>query len=215
MKLNKLFQAFTPKEPKFFVLFEKAAQNLVVVAEMLVKMLHEESEAKRVELIRTIEKLEHQGDIYTHEILHELSSTFITPFDREDIHALATAIDDIIDYIHGSGKRIELYNVRVINPSMIELGSMILEGSRELQKAVFGLRDSKNYRSVLESCVHINSMENRADDVFDRAVARLFDLEKDAINLMREKEVLQNLETATDMCEDAANVVESIIVKYS
>jgi predicted phosphate transport protein (TIGR00153 family) len=178
-------------------------------------MLNEEDAAKRTQLIAEIERLEHQGDLITHEIFHELSKTFITPFDREDIHALASAIDDILDYIHGSGKRIELYNIKTIPPAMRELGKLILEGSQELQKAVQGLRASDRFKIVQEICVKINSIENAADDVFDRAVGLLFDKEKDAINLMREKEVLQNLETATDKCEDAANVIESIIVKYS
>ena len=215
MKLDAIFQLFVPKEPKFFVMFEKASSNLVLVAESLVKMLNEPNEESRLLVIREIEKLEHQGDILTHEIFHELSTTFITPFDREDIHALASAIDDIVDYIHGSGKRIELYNIKTIPPSMRELGNLILEGSKELQKAVLGLRNTDRFRKVQENCVKINSIENAADDVFDRAVGRLFDMEKDAINLLREKEVLQNLETATDKCEDAANVIESIIVKYS
>jgi predicted phosphate transport protein (TIGR00153 family) len=215
MKLDAIFQLFVPKEPKFFVLFEKASTNLVLVAESLVKMLKEPNEEARLVIIREIEKLEHQGDIITHEIFHELSTTFITPFDREDIHALASAIDDIVDYVHGSGKRIELYNIKSIPPSMQELGNLILEGSKELQKAVLGLRNADRFKKVQENCVKINSIENAADDVFDRAVGRLFDMEKDAINLLREKEVLQNLETATDKCEDAANVIESIIVKYS
>jgi len=215
MKLDAIFQLFVPKEPKFFVLFEKASTNLVLVAESLVKMLKEPNEEARLVIIREIEKLEHQGDIITHEIFHELSTTFITPFDREDIHALASAIDDIVDYVHGSGKRIELYNIKSIPPSMQELGNLILEGSKELQKAVLGLRNADRFKKVQANCVKINSIENAADDVFDRAVGRLFDMEKDAINLLREKEVLQNLETATDKCEDAANVIESIIVKYS
>jgi hypothetical protein len=215
MKLDTIFQLFVPKEPKFFVMFEKASANLVLVAEILVKMLKEPNEEERIKMIREIEKLEHQGDIITHEIFHELSTTFITPFDREDIHALASAIDDILDYIHGSGKRIELYNIKTIPPSMVQLGSLILEGSLELQKAVLGLRNADRFKKVQQNCVKINSIENAADDVFDRAVGRLFDMEKDAINLLREKEVLQNLETATDKCEDAANVIESIIVKYS
>jgi uncharacterized protein len=215
MKLDAIFQLFVPKEPKFFVMFEKASANLVLVAESLVKMLKEPNEEARLLIIREIEKLEHQGDIITHEIFHELSTTFITPFDREDIHALASAIDDIVDYVHGSGKRIELYNIKSIPPSMQELGNLILEGSKELQKAVLGLRNADRFKKVQENCVKINSIENAADDVFDRAVGRLFDMEKDAINLLREKEVLQNLETATDKCEDAANVIESIIVKYS
>lgn len=215
MKLNSIFQVFVPKTDKFSLLFESAATNLVRVSELLIKVVNEKDSNRRLEIIREIEALEHQGDLITHEIFYELSKTFITPFDREDIHALATAIDDILDYIHGSAKRMDLYNVRTITTPMITLAELIREGNIELQKAVTGLRNPNKFQEVLQSCVKINSIENSADDIFDNAVARLFDIEKDAIALIRDKEVLQNLETATDKCEDAANVIESIIVKYS
>jgi uncharacterized protein len=215
MKLNNILQAFVPKENKFFVLFEEATKNLETVSDMLVEMMNETDIEKRHQMIAEIERLEHKGDLITHEIFHELSSSFITPFDREDIHSLATSIDDILDYMHGSAKRIELYNVKTISKAMKDISALIKEGNDELRKAILGLKSSDNFKEVLQSCVKINSIENRADDVYDRAIGWLFDTEKDAISLIRDKEVLQNLETATDKCEDAANVIESIIVKYS
>jgi predicted phosphate transport protein (TIGR00153 family) len=170
---------------------------------------------KRKVLIRQIEKLEHVGDEITHTIFQEVSTTFITPFDREDIQHLAGALDDIIDYIHGSAKRIELYKVEEIHPAMLKLADLILESAIEINAAVSSLRNMKHIIKTREALVKINSLENHADDIFDNAVARLFEDEKDAIQIIKIKEVLSALETATDKCEDVANVLESIIVKQA
>lgn len=170
---------------------------------------------KRTSLIRQIEKLEHTGDEITHQIFNEVSRTFITPFDREDIQHLASGLDDIIDYIHGSAKRIELYKVETIHPSMIKLSELILQCAEELNGAIQSLRSMNNMIKIREALVRVNSIENHADDIFDNAVARLFEDEKDAIQIIKIKEVLSALETATDMCEDVANVIESVIVKHA
>jgi predicted phosphate transport protein (TIGR00153 family) len=215
MSIDYILQFFVPKDNKFFPLFEKDSANLVEVSKVLYEMLKTSSPEKRNELILEIERLEHVGDQTTHDIFNELSSTFITPFDREDIHALAAAIDDIVDYIHGSAKRISLYRVQTITPAMIKLAELILQGSEELHRAIVELRNTKNFQSIREACIRINSIENHADDIFDTAVGRLFEDETNAVEIIKNKEVLQNLEIATDKCEDAANVLQSIIVKYS
>jgi predicted phosphate transport protein (TIGR00153 family) len=157
--------------------------------------------------------LEHVGDSITHETFRELSANFITPFDREDIHALISAIDDIADYIHGSAKRIDIYKVETMTPSIIKLSELIQKSSVELHNAVAELRNMKNINKIKEACVRINSIENHADDIFDMEIAKLFQEETNAIEIIKMKEVLYALETATDMCEDAANVLESILVK--
>ena len=149
----------------------------------------------------------------THQIFHELGSNFITPFDREDIQRLASVLDDVIDFIHGSAKRIELYKIDTIHPSMIKLGELILESATELNKAIPQLKDMRDVSLIREACVKINSIENHADDIFDMAVARLFEEETNAIEIIKIKEVLSALETATDRAEDAANVLESILIK--
>jgi predicted phosphate transport protein (TIGR00153 family) len=215
MSLNTIFQYFIPKDKKFFPLFEQDSSNLIKLGEKLVEAVNTEDLTRRAELFKDIEDLEHIGDDITHQIHLELSKNFITPFDREDIHRLATAIDDIADYIHGSASRMSLYKVTLITPPIKELAALVLEGCRELDKAMRELRDLKNIRTIADSCVRINSIENKADYVFDNAVGQLFEYEKDAVNLIKYKEVLSALETATDMCEDAANVLESILVKHA
>jgi len=208
-----IFQFFQPKDKIFFVLFEKATANLVTISKALVEMVTTDSLVRRKELIREIERLEHVGDNITHETFHELSANFITPYDREDIHALISAIDDIADYVHGSSKRMELYKVDKMTPTIVKLAELIEKGAEELHNAVCELKNMKNITKIKEACVRINSIENHADDIFDMAIAKLFEEETNAIEIIKMKEVLLALETATDMCEDAANVIESILVK--
>ena len=213
MLVNNIFRYFLPKDKIFFSLFEQDSANLIKLGEKLVEVVHTDDLKLRDILFLEIETFEHIGDEITHQIQLELSKNFITPFAREDIHRLASAIDDIADYIHGSASRINLYNVNEITPPIKELSNLILQGCQELDKAIRQLRNFKNVRIIAASCVRINSIENQADYVFNKAVGELFDYEKDAVNLIKYKEVLSALESATDMCEDAANVLESILVK--
>lgn len=214
MKFDNLIQALIPKDKKFFTMFEKATSNLVTISKVLVELANASSPERRMELAKEIDDLEHLGDQFSHSIFSELAATFITPFDREDIHSLTSAIDDIVDHIHGASKRIILYKFERISPAMQKLSELILHGSEELHKAVCELRNMKNVSVMREACVRINSIENHADDIFDMAVAQLFE-EKSAVEIIKTKEVLQTLETATDKCEDAANVIESIMIKYA
>jgi len=197
----------------FFPLFEQAAGNVVVMSKLLVEAVNINDTNTRLDLFNQIDKLENLGDEITHQIYLELSKNFITPFDREDIASLTGAIDDVADYIQGSVNRMNLYNVEEMTPAIKKLSELILQGSLEMDKAIKELKDLKNVRSIADSCIRINSIENQADDVFDRAVADLFLYEKDAIRLIKYKEILAALETATDMCEDVANVMETILVK--
>jgi len=215
MSANSIFQFLVPKDRKFYPLFEEASANLVAISKVLLEMLTTNGMEKRSTLIRQIEKLEHTGDEITHRIFKEVGFTFITPFDREDIQRLASVLDDVLDFIHGAAKRVELYKVDPIHPAMIKLAELIVQSSEQVNIAVSGLRNSRNYTRVREALVKINSLENHADDVFDNAVARLFEDNVSALEVMKIKEVLSALETATDKCEDAANVMESVIVKFS
>ncbi len=215
MSLNSIFQYFIPKDKKFFPLFESASSNLINMSNLLVEAVKENDLDRRNEIIKKIEDLEHVGDDITHKIFLELSSNFITPFDREDIHKLASAIDDIADYIHGSANRMYLYQLKKTNDSIRKLAELVAQGCQDVNTGIHELKDLKNIRNVSDSCVRINSMENQADYIFDMAVADLFRNETDAIELFKIKEVLNALETATDMCEDVANVMETIIVKHA
>jgi predicted phosphate transport protein (TIGR00153 family) len=168
---------------------------------------------ERAQKIKKIEEIEHKGDEITHQIFQALGSTFITPFDREDVHELTSKLDDILDYLQGASTRIVLYRVDTIAPEVEQLAVMVYDAVVELHKVIPKLRDLRDVRSINESLVRVNSIENEADDLFERAIANLFDTCKDPIQLIKLKELLVSLETATDQCEDAANVIESIIVK--
>lgn len=212
MSLN-IFQYFTPKDRNFFPLFQKAAANATATSKVLVELVNSSSPDRRRELVREIERLEHVGDNITHETFNELSSNFITPFDREDIHSLIASIDDIVDFIHGASKRMELYKVENMTPAIIKISELILRGCEELEIAVSELKNLKNITKIKEATVRINSIENHADDIFDIAIAKLFEEEKNAVEVIKMKDVLSMLETATDKCEDAANVINTILIK--
>jgi len=206
---------FIPQDRLFFPLFDKAAANLAEGGKAIVQLVLATTPEEKTKWFREIERIEHVGDDITHEIFKELSKNFITPYDREDIHRLVSAIDDVLDYIHGSSKRMELYKLTVVTNDVVKLAELIQTGTEELRRAIFELKNMRKMRDITDSLVRINSIENHADDIFDNAVAKLFENEKDAIQIIKLKEVLSALETATDKCEDAANVIESIIVKMA
>ena len=215
MKLDNIISFFVPKDKKFFTLFARSSENLVTIAKKFNELVNTSAPDKRIELIKVIADLEHAGDTITHEIFTELSTNFITPFDREDIHYLASSLDDIVDNIHGSAKRMQLYKIEEYTLEMVQLAEVIEKSAIEVHIAVTGLKGLKDIVRVKEAVVRINSLENQADDIFDGAIASLFIYEKDAIKLIKVKEILANMETATDRCEDVANVIETIIVKNS
>jgi len=215
MALNAIIQYFVPKDRKFFPLFEKASANLLATSNLLVEMVSAPTLEKRAIIVKKIEKLEHIGDDITHQIFLEVGRTFITPFDREDVQKLASALDEVLDFIHGSAKRMELYKMDPISPAMIKLAELTEQSCHEVNEAISSLRNMRNYGKIREALVKINSLENHADDIFDNAVAQLFEDEKDAIQIIKIKEVLSALETATDKCEDVANVLESVIIKHT
>jgi len=163
-----------------------------------------------------MEGLEHKNDMLTHEIFVELGKNFITPFDREDIHSLATALDDIADYIYASAKKINFYKIEPTSDSGIQKsGDAILQAVLAVNAAVMELRNLKNTQKIVECVIKINSIENMADELFDLSIERLFDSDVDAKELIKKREIYQTLETVTDKCEDAGNVIESIVVKYA
>jgi len=216
MKIDGILHALLPKDDSFFLLFERDAENLLNAAAVFKDLMTNRiSKEERAQKIRKIEEIEHRGDEFTHQIFKALGTTFITPFDREDIHTLASKLDDILDYIQGAANRIILYRVDDISPEAERLAELVYEGVVELHKAIGLLRDLRKADVINESLVRINSMENEADDLFERAIASLFDSCKDPIQLIKVKELLVSLETATDQCEDAANAIESILVKHA
>lgn len=210
-----LAKLFGSKENKFFDLFDQSAENLVLISSKFSEMLRENDPQKVKNYVLEIEDLEHVGDKITHTLFNELNRTFITPLDREDINDLASSIDNIVDNIHGSAKRITIYKVEVISEEMQKLGELIKEAAIHVRTAVNGMRNMKNTEAITEACIKINSIENQADDIFDNAIGKLFHTETDAIQLIKYKEVLSTMETATDMCEDASDTIRGILIKYA
>lgn len=213
--LNSILKIFLPKDPVFFDLFESVAKNVALLGTRLKEMVSEPDIDKRATILAQIEDLEHINDDLTHRIFTELGRNFITPFDREDIHYLASALDDIADYIYASAKKINFYKVNPNDMGIKKLAEMIEQGALHVSKAVIELRNMKNMRQVTEALVKINSIENQADDVFDMSIERLFETEPDAKEVIKKREIYQVMEIATDKCEDAGNVIESIIIKYA
>jgi uncharacterized protein len=215
MALTSFMKIFMPKDRVFYSLFEEVAGNVAKMGNTLKQVVSEPDFDKRAALIAKVEDLEHVNDELTHRIFTELGRNFITPFDREDIHYLASALDDICDYIFASAKKINFYKVNPNDNGIQKLADLIEQGCEHIHRAVFELRDRRNMRQLTEALVKVNSIENQADDVFDMSIDRLFEIEQDAKEVIKKREIYQVMEIVTDKCEDAANVIESIIIKYS
>lgn len=198
-----------PKEEKFFEMFQEMGVVLISGAERLKSMLDHYDNAPASQ--REIKDIEHQGDALTHAIIKMLNKTFITPFDREDIYALASALDDILDLIDASAQRFVMYRVEQPTIEARELAFIIVRCCHALNSALKHL--GKRHDDICEQCVELNALENEADQVCREAISRLFDEEKDPIQLLKWKEIYEILERTTDKCEDAANILESVVVK--
>jgi uncharacterized protein len=197
-----------PKDNSFFAMFSAMSDNLITGARALVDLFANYQDVeKRIEQIHRIER---EGDELTHAILTKLNQTFITPFDREDIHQLASKLDDVLDFINAASARLVMYRIGDPPPAAGELASIILKQCMKLREAVSLIQKNGN---ILAHCVEINRLENEADQVSQQAIARLFEHEKDPINLIKIKELLEFLERATDKAEDVANVLETVVLK--
>jgi len=199
-----------PRETKFFDMFTEIASNVVEGAQVLSDLLHNYDYEHLPAAVQKIKEIEHRGDDMTHRVLIKLNQTFITPFDREDIHLLAASLDDVLDFINGASDRLLTYKITQPSPSAKILAGIILKQAEELKKAVSLL--NKNHH-LLEHCVEVNRLENEADQVSREAIGRLFDGGYDPITLIKLKELLEILEDASDRAEDAANVLESVVLK--
>lgn len=204
--MSKLFK----RDDKFFKIFGQMTVYILEAAEMLGNMLRNPSSPELASFAAKIKDLEHKGDELTHKVIDELNKTFITPIDREDIHDLSTALDDVLDLIDGIATRIVLF--RIVDPirSVPEMSDVLLSQAMEIGAAVSNLQDNGH---VVERCIEINRLENDADRIFQSAIEALFAEVKDPIDVIKRKEIIETLEAATDKAEDVANVLESIIVK--
>jgi predicted phosphate transport protein (TIGR00153 family) len=204
---------FMPTEKKFFDLFEQSAQNMVKAAQGLKEMV---DTWKNLEgRVSEITELEHQGDTITHQIMAQLHRTFVTPFDREDIALLAHTLDDVTDFIQAAADAMFIYKVDYPGERAKELADIIVQATTEVERAVPQLRHRAQLKQVLERCVEINRLENMADRVFRSAMAELFSDSPDMAYVIKWREIYEYMESATDRCEDVADVLEGVALKHA
>ncbi len=213
---NSFFSNFAPKEPKFFPLFKQLAHILKDASCKLQESLNYNSPSERMDYHKKIKDLEKQGDVLVNNILDELSSTFITPFDREDIHLLTSSIDDVLDDINSCSKRIAIYNPRPISESGKQLSDILFKGAELIDAAMDELDKFRKNPSKLNSyCQSLHDLENEGDVIYEEFMIKLFEQEKDSIEIIKIKEIMQVLEHTTDAVERVGKVLRSLIVKYA
>ncbi|MEW6571114.1 MAG: DUF47 family protein [Nitrospirota bacterium] len=201
-----------PKEEEFFELFDKVAANITHAATLLVGLMETFSTVDA--WAREIHDLEQEGDVFTHDIIRKLNKTFLTPIDREDIHALATTLDDILDLIWATADRLTVFKLKESTQWAVTMSRDLLSTTELVHKAIKNLKQ-KNYSHVQEYCIEINKLENRLDREFRDALGHLFDEIKEPILVIKWKEIYEHLEDASDKCEDVANVLEAIVLKHA
>lgn len=205
--------SFLPKDSNFFALFNKQAQYLQNAADLFAEMTAKGN--FDAEIVQKMRDIEHNADEVAHEIMSRLNKTFITPFDREDIHALACELDDVIDMIYTIANRMKVYKIAEIDPDLVEFATIIDKSVRALAKAVEGLSNTKNPQAAIDACIEVNRLENIGDTMRDAILTKLFETSKDPLHLIKWKEIYQFAETVLDICEDVAHIVETIIVKQA
>ncbi|MDA0986175.1 MAG: DUF47 family protein [Bacteroidetes bacterium] len=214
MKFDKIIKAFLPKEDHFYKLFEEASITLVKGAGLLRK-LPSASINERQAIAQQISDCEHECDLISHKIFSELDRTFLTPFDREDVYKLTSSVDEIMDYMDGAARRFTYYKLEVCPPEMVKLIEILATSVEEVHRGIQSVRNLNDRELMQRAIKKINTYENEADFIYEHAIADLFETEKDAIKLIKLKEIYYGLETASDKCEDTANVLESILIKHA
>jgi len=204
---------FIPREEKFFVLFQESAQNVVKAAQGLKNLVDDWANIEGE--VAQITELEHQGDTITHQIMAQLNRTFVTPFDREDMALLAHSMDDVTDFIHAAADAMLIYKVDPPAQRAKELADIIVQAAAEVERAVSQLQHRTELKRVLTRCVEINRLENMADRVFRSAMAELFNDSTDITHIIKWREIYEHMESATDRCEDVANVIEGVALKHA
>lgn len=201
------------RDAVFWDSFTQLAGKALEAAKLVEQMFNDLSKAKS--LAEQVKKLESEGDTITHEVVKALHKTWITPLDREEIHALVSSLDDVLDSIDGAAARVMLYELTETNDEIKALAKVLVTSTTELVKVVDGLKDIKDAEGMISMCREIGVHEDAADEVFRKAIARLFKEEKNAIEVMKWRDIFERLETATDRAEDAANVIEGIVLEHA
>ena len=201
-----------PREEKFFDLFEQQVKSLMEAAATFLELVNDWKPNHPA--IARLRDLEHECDITTHEIMDKLNRTFVTPFDREDIHSLAKELDDVVDIIQAISERMLLFNVTKTTEDLAELGRTLQEAISNVAKAITSIRELNRPRRILDYCIEINRLENRGDRTYEKAIGNLFDHNPDPMDVLKWKEIYDSTESAIDKCEDIANIIEGIVVKH-
>lgn len=216
MNIDKILKFFVPKDHSFYPLFEEDAKNLVKAAELLKQLLSSSEIEDHERIYKEIRDVEHIGDQITDRTYQQLNKSFITPFDREDIHELTGHIDDVVDSINGIGRRICLYKPKHLMPVYNEMAAMILEGAKEVQICIHCLNDAAaNKAEITRACNRVTDIERKADEYYFFAVGELFEKEKDAAELMKNNKILEILERCVDEEEDVTDVIKAILIKMA
>ena len=202
-----------PREEKFFDLFEELADKIEEGGKLFQELLDDYGsiETKIVKL----KEIEHEADVITHGTYEKMHRTFLTPLDREDIYHLVNTMDSILDMIEAAAVRMSLYKIKKPSPQILQQVRILNQSIAAVKRAVHALRDMKHARVILDACVEINTLENEGDYVLRTAMARLFEREKDPIELIKWKEIFERIEESIDVCEDVSNIIEGIVLKHA
>ena len=207
-----MFGRFLPRETSFFDFFEQHAALTIEGTKEFLSLVT--TGANIATKCRRISDIEHETDTITHRCVEALHKTFITPIDRDSIHRLITRMDDVMDFVEAAAERIELYELSIMTSDVRDLADVLHRAACQVEAAMRGLRSLNNPQATLKLCIDINRLENEADAILRRSVARLFKEEKDPINVIKWKEIYESLENATDRCEDVANIIEGVILEH-
>lgn len=208
-----MLRRFLPREEDFFSLFERHAALAVEGAKQFAKLAGGGENVKA--MAARIKEIEHEADVVTHTCVERLHTTFITPIDRDDIHRLITRMDDVMDFVESASERIALYDLRDMTPEVKALADVLVRATESVAIAVGGLRDLRKTQVILDACIEVNRLENEGDEILRNAVATLFREATDPLLVMKWKEVYEALESATDRCEDVANIIEGVVLEHA
>jgi uncharacterized protein Yka (UPF0111/DUF47 family) len=208
-----MLKRLIPQEYNFFESFDQAANHTVSAARLLLKLTEHYDDADPI--ARELNGIEHACDDVTHRTMDQLNKSFITPLDREDIHMMILRIDDVVDLTNAAANRLAFFNIQKPTQHSVNLAKQVVRGCEKLAEAVHGMRSAKNYERVMQDCITVHEVENAADDILHSALAELFATEKNAIEVIKWKDIYETMERITDKLEDVANVLQGVIVKMS
>jgi len=208
-----MFRRLLPREEDFFGLFERHAALTVEGAKEFLRLVSGRENIRA--LAARIKEIEHETDVITHTCVERLHTTFITPFDRDDIHRLITRMDDVMDFIESASERMALYELRDMTTEVREMAEVLVRATEAVATAVAGLANLKRPQAVLDACIEVNRLENEGDEILRNAVANLFRATPDPLLVMKWKEIYEALENATDRCEDVANTIEGVVLEHA